>query len=1635
MSFQDIFQGNRIYFGQYTGSTLGTNILPTGKSQLDRNRLTNVAREIQEMATDMYDLIQAIDQKKVASSTQWEFPDPNSSEMMTRWDMQGDPPDILITNTVMLNVILMRDLEDTIFNSTRDWLYADPEHALTLVVDELHGYRGTQGSEVALVLRKLYQRLGLTFDSPQIRCIGTSASLEATTAEIADFGEKFFGVPSSTFEVIEGRPKPPQNVRPLLQRTYLDFGRKLVDCDENLVNELQKHSTSGQLPHAVEWACRDLKGSRTRATHFSSVAERLFDKPFADEPSRTLAMNAVFTALSLQDKDKMVRFRVHMFIRNVRGVWACSNPNCSKLELQWQTPHRRIGKLYSAPKITCGCGSRILELLYCQTCGEAYLGGFSPGLDCNAQGYLFPSDTETPSGQPILVSHRTYGRYIWYWPKILSTGSHDPWSHGLPEDAQQPSAGKAAKFQFYPAYYDHRTGWISPAHGNATGTMLMATVPHATSALRIPALPERCPQCGKEDPNRKRHIFFRGIVRSPIRGCRTGFARVSQVIVDQLLRDMRQGEESPKTLIFTDSRDDAAQTSAGIALNHHRNTVRQAVDLIVKQSLPIGELMRAAAKGDTLPPIQRSIVDPFIASKPEVWAAYKILEKIPDDPESSAQVKDFESSQRLGTGRLPWHVLIAQVESLLLSYGLSPAGPRSSMRNFSAGSVKMDWWQAYDWPNRPTHAQVPANILQQERNYRRQMLTTDITNSLFDRAARDFESLGLGSVGTNTNLDYRHLSLNEATATQLVASSIRILGLLGRYPGSNYISDSTEMPRALKRYVDAVSQRHRVEAQDLRDSLKQILVSAGAMDSQFMLRLDGLAIIKQPATTRRFWVCEDCARRHLHPSAGICTSPSCNSERLVQNSEEIPDAGYFERLATKPIAALRSAELTGQTKPLKEQRKRQRRFKGAFIPGELPIAQDIELLSVTTTMEVGVDIGNLQSVVMGNMPPHRFNYQQRVGRAGRRLQQFSYALTLARDRSHDDDYFYDTKRITGDPPPNPFLDTKSETVLKRVVASEILRIAFSSLGQHTPKQDYSNTHGNFGRTAQWPDRRPHVVRWLQQNRQRIEDIVKAITVLTGYSDIPSLVDWATDALPVAIDGAINQGVYSYDDLSELLANAGLLPMFGFPTRARSLFWREPESMSDIEESKVADRPLDQAISAFAPGAEMVKDGTIYTAIGLANWVPGYNRPISADPLGSPLYVARCPHCQSVRKVEDNSVSSIACSICGQLANVFPIYQPKGFRTDYSQGEDFDDEIEQGQSASFPQIATLGDSTLPIQIKRVQLLPLTQEDIFVINDNDGSLYDMRRQSDNSVIALDPLLYREPPQFRGNAGSSLGTRISIGAVSKTDVLCIELRLDESGLLETLTPLGVIPLSYGYMPAGLSALTSFSHHLRIVAAHEILDIDPQELRVGIQPIAAQDSQTFTGRIFIADSLENGAGYAPYIGTPHVFNKLLERLLTSGRERFLEERHISKCDSSCPDCLRSYENRQIHALLDWRLALDISELAAGLSLDVSRWFNRVDGLSIPILECLKEEGAALTTFNGLPAIVVPAIKKIAILSHPLWTIHDNFLNHQQARAKLEAINLAASLGSHDTARAVAMCDIWTLAHNPHKIIERLSR
>src|SRR5262249_43540897 len=114
--------------------------------------------------------------------------------------------------------------------------------------------------------------------------------------------------------------------------------------------------------------------------------------------------------------------------------------------------------------------------------------------------------------------------------------------------------------------------------------------------------------------------------------------------------------------------------------------------------------------------------------------------------------------------------------------------------------------------------------------------------------------------------------------------------------------------------------------------------------------------------------------------------------------------------------------------------------------------------------------------------------------------------------------------------------------------------------------------------------------------ERVCDLLLVSTRLAGNAhERAAAVAWITNDLVPEITQATTDPALVQDGLSERLANSGVLPMFGFPTRARLLYHSTPRSWPPRH---VVDRDLELAVSLFAPGAETVKERTIHTAIGV-----------------------------------------------------------------------------------------------------------------------------------------------------------------------------------------------------------------------------------------------------------------------------------------------------------------------------------------------------------------------------------------------------------------------------------------------------
>lgn len=1586
--------GNRFWFGRYAGDT------PVPGLSTNASKRQDLRRELSLMDREWVNAQRSVAGGAPLSVLQY-FQDPDGSEMWSRWDMHQAPPDILVTNYSMLNIMLMRSVEENIFDATRTWLASDAKNLFHLVVDELHTYRGTPGTEVGYIIRTLLHRLGLTPDSPQLRIIATSASIDASPASRA-YLEEFFGRDPATFDVVPGR----QVVYPVvpgvtaLVPAFETFHKNLDDGAPYAaatalaasLNVAQQTTPARTLASCLEQ--RGLLGAVVNAASNGpatdlDLATNVFG---AAGPSEQAALRGVVRALVHARTPRDVAplpIRTHMFFHNAGRLWVCINRNCTGRTGATPpgSPPPTVGKLFCEPHPRCdSCGSRVLELLYCQPCGDVFLGGYAT-TDGNNSWHLTPDLADlanVPDRSMSLL--RTCNDYLIFWPAngrpLFQTTAANRWQF----------AGEFGQVEWSPARLDYAFGRVARQQG--------AAAPQATSSggyLFTPVAPQaafpaensfasRCPHCGANWSRRRR-------VKSPIRDLGSGFQRIVQLLSDALLRSIPT-QQTRKLVLFSDSRQDAAKLSTGIKRAHYLDVVRQ---------LAFGRLAQAgqsssAAHAALVERHARCVEFFGLQQRQEVGtldaagrARRNELMGVIDSADAGA------ISQHAAIGGPPpaaltpppplsaFSTLTLQslfdfVREGLLALGMNPGGPKASTNRSRQGVY---WAELVDWNVQPRGYRAGLSPVQQMHvaTIEAALAKAVVEDVLFADGSRDFESLRLGFAWPSDAGPQG--GVEEAAAAVLRRLLQNRRWFLGNLQGSG--DGQPTMPQIIARYLAALPPGVAPQV----ETTVQPLLNDWLVNLQAVLLL---APRPSAAGTVNVYDCVLCSRRHLHPAASIC-SMCIDPFPAVPTAHSVvqPPEDYYEFLARCVTAPFRlnSEELTGQTDS-GARRDRQRLFQEVFLDGEVRDADGIDLLSVTTTMEAGVDIGSLQTIGMANMPPVRFNYQQRVGRAGRRGLGLSVALTLCRGRSHDDYYFERPRLITFSPPPPPYVDVTSVPIARRVISKEVLRRAFGTLG--IPGGG-DNVHGEFDEVQAWAAHQPAVAAWIANNPAAVAAVCQSVvyrTPLAQPTELNALIQYVQNTLVNQIGGIAQQGP-PQDPLSERLAGSGVLPMFGFPTRVRYLFHATPQRLPP--QFGTIDRQLDIAISQFAPGAQSVKDDLLYTAVGVVDYTRmGQNITAAPDPLGAPFLVGVCRQCQALVLPQPGQTAAAlaqgGCPFCLAASGVngfraVEVSEPPGFTTWHRIGD-----VEFAGGFEFtPRAlrARLGmQPTNPAQFANA-VVDTGNGTIYRINDNAGADFQFRKLASSHVwiveeafrTALEDLPPRdrqtvpapnfdqaEPPLIR-----------SLGAVLSTDILTLGIQAVQPGL--TLNP---------SVSEARAAWYSFGFLLRRAAA-VTLDVNESELDVGIQPtidLASPFTQP-SARVFMSDSLENGAGYSTYLGDPVRLNNLLQFMLGQPNPSFYNgialAPHELECDSSCHRCLREFGNMPYHPLLDWRLAFDVARLAlnANAPIDFSApyWSAYVQRISNGYFG-----GMGLTPINvgGLPAARDPARPRCTILIHPLW-------------------------------------------------------
>jgi DEAD/DEAH box helicase domain-containing protein len=1614
-------QGNLVYFGRYTGRTPVSGERSASNTERLRDELRSIHQDAQAVA---------------GSAAERFFQSTDGAEMWSRWDMQEAPPDIFITNYSMLNIMLMRSIETPIFDQTRQWLQQSPEHIFHLVVDELHTYRGTPGTEVAYLLRALLDRLGLGPDSEQLRIISSSASLESGTTGL-QYLEQFFGRDRNHFRVIGGshyvvHPNP--GAANALSSHGGAFAQFAQDISSRGMAGLPQaaaslHAAVGapalpagtpagevlgaalqhvEAPDALRLACT------TNQQVVPQVPAALAAALFPGDTQADFAVDGLLTALSHARNNAGVAplpMRVHLMFRNLQGLWVCTNFRCG------QAPQRSApcptGVLHYVPTLTCQCGARVLELLYCEACGEVFFGGYRRDAANPNEWYLSPDHPNLEASPDLASFDRDYERYAVFWPAMGALA---------PASAQWTQDGVIRTWR--PAHLDPvdgRVGLGGALQGARSGYLYYVPAVHAQNpppaGVAREAYPARCPRCDADWARRT-------VIRSPIRTQRTGFQKIAQVLADGLLRDLAKPPLSAerKLVVFSDSRQDAAKLSAGMRFSHYRDALRQALmEALAQQGLG-PQAFAAQCHGQALPQDQLQAAAAFQAEHPQdatiiAMAANPATARLPSgaNPALTNQQVAQRILQRAANGPFRVTQVVADVSARLLAQGMNPAGYGKDALWTDSQNRRGSWRDLYSWPRAgPPVAKPQAQLSQPQRDHLRRIQdgsAAELMDILFASGRRSIESLLLALPTTDR--------ITNPAASNLIQEgadgAIRLLGSRKRL-STHPSSSQNSVPGYVAGYLTAVAQQHGLSPATYIDDVINYLANSGCLNiAHYYLDVTTLCIL--PAGTS-FYECTQCRRIHLHPSGGVCSDCWSPLGPPQATAGAQLSADYYSYLATQAggVFRLNCEELTGQTNK-EDGRRRQRLFQNICLPApqENLLADPVDLLSVTTTMEAGVDIGSLLAVMMANMPPMRFNYQQRIGRAGRRGSGVSVALTLCRGRSHDDYYFQRPQRITSDPPPQPYVDMRRESIIQRVLAKEILRQAFASLNLFGKGTD--SVHGEFGTAADWNQPPPQapagasptmttaqlVLDWIQQNRAgvaRVCDVLLAYTDAALQHQRQALIDDVVNNLVPRITAISTDPRYTQSALSERLANAGVLPMFGFPTRIRFLYHDRPRHAHPWPPEDVIDRELDIAISQFAPGAETVKDGLIHTAIGVVDYRPHGNNIVEGPrPLGPAVTVGLCASCQAV---DGSQPPPTSCAVCGATPAQNPGYrvislaQPAGFRTWYGSSRDFDGIFEWTPRASRPK---MGVTPLPANQRANFEVWAGQETVYVVNDNDGRLFTFEKLAQGETWATQDALASvgvNNPPIDLAAGTD---QRALASVKVTDVMVLGI---------TNWPVGVrrSPSGAGGLEVR-AALFSFGFLLRRAAA-DYLDVHEREIKVGVR-VLRDPAGDVIGQVFLSDSLENGAGYASFLGQPPEAERLLRYVLGQPPQGptfygfLVGAQHAgpgaNACRTSCPDCLRDFSNLPYHPILDWRLGLDIARLAldpaAAIDFSVSYWQGLDAAVAGPYFAAMP--GWRHTTIAGLQAGTRGNV--VEIITHPLWDCEPSRFGPQLAAAHAQAL------------------------------------
>lgn len=936
------------------------------------------------------------------------------AELLTRHEVLEAPPDVLITNYSMLEYMLMRPIERPVFDKTSRWLSENPDEKLLLVVDEAHLYRGASGAEVALLLRRLRKRLDIPEDRLQVIC--TSASFQ-DLGQAAEFGANLTGKNEEQVHVIDGdlkerAPTGPggnSDVQALLSvdiqgfheadseeerleaiRPFLDYqGVEGDGVQTSLFEALKDYPPMGRL---VNKTMED-------ATPPEELAEILF--PDTDRETGEEALTALMTMGSVAresgEQSGLLPSRIHAFFRGLPGLWACPDKDCTALSEPAQG-NGNTGKIYGQPRETCECGARVFELYTCRNCGTAFFRAYTDNL--------------------------SNPKYLWAEPGARFRTAGEMFTEQQPLDVllSEPRHHEEAD----PTYLDLVTGRLNPLNlGDRCRTVWIpsdreADTDQNENSLHQGVQPGQfhpCPSCGDTASN----------FRSSVQDHRTKGDPPFQALVTRQIEvqppnpDKEKSQFAPlrgrKSLIFSDSRQKAARLSSLIQENSTQDVLR-----------------------------------------PLIVRGFEEL---------------LESSQH--------HRLTLEDAYLAVLVGASKLGVRlrPALKESETFSIAAEVDQATEEGVLEDEAELPFLV----DDVRSASIPESLLRSLVRALTRRYyglEALALGSITETDRYSKKirgQLPDIEGVATtpsQKAALVHEWLSAWARGPGIWFsdmdeswwgasVDSHTGNFRRINQNVLASTDARKTFKGEWIDKLTKWFCEP-TPDDKYRLKAQNLSL-----EIGGDWAYCDACRTTQRPFPRLERCTRCGREDSVREIDPDDDEVFSSRKRyyredtvravenDKAPVSLIAAEHTAQINSTEydDVFSRAEEFELLFQDIDIGSVDDddlelggsgaegkqsaIDVLSCTTTMEVGIDIGSLSGVALRNIPPSRANYQQRAGRAGRRGNALATVVAYGNSDSHDNHFFRNPDDMIRGDVSDPTVSLDNKEIAKRHVRAYLLQ--------------------------------------------------------------------------------------------------------------------------------------------------------------------------------------------------------------------------------------------------------------------------------------------------------------------------------------------------------------------------------------------------------------------------------------------------------------------------------------------------------------------------------------------------------------------------------------------------------------------